>query len=136
LGQAVKARRPGDVVKVVVLRGGRRQDISVALAENVDLRGIEFFGVRLDRLPPEDARELDVQEGMGMRVTAVDPRGSASGSLQEGDVIVSVSQTARSQAWANAGTLKKLEQSVKHGGRGQVTVLRPGYPYPIVITIR
>jgi serine protease Do len=122
-------RRPGDVVKVAFLRGGKRQEVEVKLSENPGAAGAEVLGVRVQPLSPEEAQELG---GQALKVVAVDPRGVASGSLQEGDIIVAV-VIGRREGRATAATLKQLQDQVSRGGSGRLVILRDGYQ--LVVTV-
>jgi S1-C subfamily serine protease len=123
-------RRPGESTKLAVLRAGKRLDLDVKLAENVSLGGAEVLGVRVMPLSPDEAQELG---GQALKVVGVNPRGVASGSLQEGDIIVSV-VIGRAEGRATAGTLKQLEDRVARGGSGRLVILRDGYQ--LVVTVR
>jgi len=116
-------RRPGDTVKVAFVRAGKRLEIDVKLAENPGAAGAEVLGVRVQPLSPEEAQELG---GQALKVVGVDPRGPASGSLQEGDIIIGV-VIGRRQGRATAATLKQLEEQVSRGGAGRLVILRDGY---------
>jgi serine protease Do len=122
-------RRPGDAVKVVFLRGGKRQEIDVKLGENPGAGGAEVLGVRVQPLSPEEAQELG---GQALKVVGVDPRGPASGSLQEGDIIVAV-VIGRREGRATPTTLKQLQDQVSRGGSGRLVILRDGYQ--LVVTV-
>jgi serine protease Do len=123
-------RRPGDTVKVAFLRGGKRQEIEVKLSENPGAAGAEVLGMRVQPLSPEEAQELG---GQALKVVGVDPRGPASGSLQEGDIIVSV-VIGRREGRATAATLKQLQEQVSRGSPGRLVILRDGYQ--VVVTVR
>jgi serine protease Do len=129
LGLAVATRRPGDTVKVGVLRGGKRIDVDVKLAENVAMRGTEIFGVRVLPVSPEEESDLG---GPALKVVGVNPRGPASGSLQEGDIIVAVVLGQR-PGRATADSLKQLQERVSRGGFGRLVILRDGYQ--VVVTV-
>jgi serine protease Do len=129
LKQAVASRRPGESVSVVVVRGGRRVTTTVALAENIFLRGEDVLGMRVQRLPPPDAQALGIPQDSGVRVIDVDPRGPVSGSLQEGDVIVLVAAPKKTSATIES--LRALEQRLARGGHGQLVILREGEPFAL-----
>jgi serine protease Do len=123
-------RRPGETVKVGVMRGGRRLDVEVKLAEKAGANGTEVLGIRVQPLTPEEAQELG---GQALKVVSVDPRGPASGSVQEGDVIVAVVM-GRREGRATAAALQQLQERVAHGGSGQLVLLRDGYQ--TIVTVR
>jgi S1-C subfamily serine protease len=122
-------RRPGETIKVAVLRGGKRVEVDVKLAENVGAGGAEVLGVRVMPLSPDEAQELG---GQALKVVAVNPRGVASGSLQEGDIIVAV-VIGRREGRATAAALQQLQERVTHGGSGRLVILRDGYQ--LVVTV-
>jgi hypothetical protein len=65
-------------------------------------------------------------------VISVNPRGPASGSLQEGDLIVAVVIGQRSGG-ATTVALQQLQERVSRGGWGRLVVLRDGAQ--LVITV-
>jgi serine protease Do len=129
LTQAVASRRPGETVSVVVVRGGKRLTLQVALMENMLLRGEDVLGMRLQRLAPEDAAAIGIPEDSGMRVVAVDPRGPVSGSLQEGDIIVLIAAPRKSAATLDS--LRVFAQQLARGGHGQLVIVREGEPFAL-----
>jgi len=122
-------RRPGENIKVAVLRAGKRVEVDVKLAENVGAGGAEVLGVRVMPLSPDEAQELG---GQALKVVGVNPRGPASGSLQEGDIIISV-VIGRREGRATAAALQQLQERVAHGGSGRLVILRDGYQ--LVVTV-
>jgi hypothetical protein len=108
---------------VVLLRGGKRLEIELKLGENPGAGGAEVLGVRVVPLSPEEVQELG---GQALKVVGVDPRGPASGSLQEGDIIVAV-VIGRREGRATAAALQQLQQQVSRGGSGRLVILRDGY---------
>jgi serine protease Do len=123
------SRQPGETMKVVLLRGPRRFELDVKLGENLELSGAEVLGMRVLPLAGDDAQELGIP---ALRVVSVNPRGPASGSLQEGDIIVEV-MIGRRAGPATAAALGKLQDQVAHGGWGRLVVLREGTQ--LVITV-
>ena len=123
LGQAVASRRPGDVVKVALLRGAKRVELEVKLTENEDLRGSDLLGMKVAPLTTAERRDLG---GEGLKVVGVDARGPASGSIQEGDLIIGVVIGQRTSA-ASTAALKRLAEVVGKGGWGRLVILRDGY---------
>ena len=123
------SRRPGETVKLGVVRGGRHLDVEVKLAENAATGGAEVLGIRVLPISPEEAQELG---GPALKVVGVNPRGPASGSLQEGDVIVAV-VIGRREGRATAAALQQLQERVQHGGSGRLVILREGYQ--LIVTV-
>jgi serine protease Do len=126
---AVATRRPGESVKVGVLRGGKRVEVDVKLGDAIANQGGEFFGVRIQALSGNEAEELGAP---GLKVVGVDARGPASGSLQEGDVIVAVVIGQRT-VQATTAALKQLQERVAKGGWGRLVILRDGYQLSVTI---
>jgi serine protease Do len=126
---ALSAHRPGETVKMGVVRGGRRIVVDVKLTENVELSGAEVLGMRVLPVSPEEAQELGVP---AVKVTSVNPRGPASGALQEGDVIVAVMIGQRSVP-ATAASLQQLQDRVSRGAWGRLVIIREGVQ--LVITV-
>ena len=63
-----------------------------------------MLGVELRRLDAREAAALGLTAGGGLVVTAVDPRGPASGVLEEGDVMLALDGRP-----VNAARIKGLE---------------------------
>jgi len=68
-----------------------------------------------------------------LKVTSIDRRSPASGSLQPGDVITHVVSGPQAKV-ANTALLKQLEQRLAHGAGGQLVFVRDGYQ--LVLTLR
>jgi serine protease Do len=129
LGLVTASRRPGETVKVGVVRGGKRVEVEVKLAENAASSGAEILGIRVQPLSPDEAQELGRP---ALKVVGVNPRGPASGSLQEGDIIIAV-VLGRREGRATAVALQQLQERVSHGGSGRLVILREGYQ--MVVTV-
>jgi serine protease Do len=101
---------PGTAVTLSVLRDGSERDIKVAvgqmereLTENEPgdspTSGRGKYGLAVEPLTPEIARELRITSKTGVVVSDVDPNGAAAeAGLQEGDVIQSVNHKSVSTA--------------------------------------
>ena len=89
---AVATLRPGEKANVAFLRGGRRVETPVTIgAQGAGGGGAHLFlGVDVRPLDGREARLMGLGAGQGLAVTAVDPRGPASGVLEEGDLLVTV----------------------------------------------
>jgi serine protease Do len=129
LNLSLAARRPGETVKLTVLRGPRKFEVEVKLVENIELSGAEVLGIRVLPLGQDEVEELGAP---ALKVVNVNPRGPASGSLQEGDIIIAVMIGQRSGA-ATAAALQQLQERVARGGWGRLVVLRDGNQ--VVITV-
>lgn len=100
---AVANRRPGERVKLQVLRGSKEQEIRIQLAERPTEDGagpgtepepelLSELGVGLNPLPSAMALALDVDQGV--LVARVDRDGAFAGRLRPGDVILEVNNRA------------------------------------------
>jgi serine protease Do len=92
---------PGSNVKLTLLRGGKEQTVSVTLAQlqaaNSGARSRDSgadptgYGMSVEPLTPERAKQLGVSASAGVVVTAVEPSGRAAGAgIRNGDVISEV----------------------------------------------
>ena len=121
LPTAVSLLRPGQKAKVVYLRQGRRQEATVTVgAQGGSLQPGEtlFFGARLRPLDRPESAAVGLRPGEGLAVVEVDPRGPASGALDEGDVLVALDGQP-----ATAARLKALETRIEHGRRSSHSTL-------------
>jgi serine protease Do len=85
--------RPGEKAKVVFLRQGQRQETVVTIGgERTRGRGgdLELLGARLRPLDKQEAAALGLRGGEGLAVVDVDPRGPASGTLEDGDILLAI----------------------------------------------
>jgi serine protease Do len=101
LRNAIAGTQPGTTVDVGIVRDGRKQTVKATLAElrtskepgqdsgEPGQTGQGRFGLRVEPLTPETARELGLpRTSKGVVVTDIDPSGAAADSgLQQGDVI-------------------------------------------------
>jgi len=89
---AVASLRPGEKATLVYLRGGKRVETTVTLAAQGGPGGGAhlFLGIDVRPLDAREARSVGLGAGQGLAVTAVDPRGPASGVLEEGDVLLQI----------------------------------------------
>ena len=96
----IAATRPGSAVTLQVLRDGKTSDMKATLEEMAavkdarrgsegDERGSGKFGITIEPITPEIARELELDRSTrGVVISGVDPSGAAaSAGLREGDVI-------------------------------------------------
>ena len=83
--------RPGEKAKLVLSRQGKRVETVVTLgAPGSASGGDTVLGVELRPLDPRESAALGLRAGEGLAVTAVDPRGPASGVLEEGDLLLAL----------------------------------------------
>jgi Do/DeqQ family serine protease len=112
---------PGSSVKLTVLRGGKEETVDVRLAElkaqpeaedrdggnGSDSEGTHF-GMTVEPLTRETARQLDVQATSGVVVTRVQPGSiAADAGIRAGDVIEEVDRQPVQSADALRGALSK-----------------------------
>jgi serine protease Do len=149
LVKMVTATKPGTALPVKVMRqerGGARERTLNITVEELDLeaeqgrqsrnaprpdqpdQGSESFGISLQNLTPQRARQLQLPSGTsGALVTDVDPAGPAAGALRPGDVILAVNGQTVSSA-AEAGRELQRVQSGRYArvllwrGDGEVFV--------------
>jgi Do/DeqQ family serine protease len=90
LPMAVAALAPGDKAKIVFLRGGQRMETVVTLGgQGAGTGGAHLFlGVDVRPLDAREARAIGIGLGQGLAITGVDPRGPASGVIEEGDILL------------------------------------------------
>ena len=140
LVKMVTATRPGTRVPVKVMRDKKERTFTVTVDE-LDLAaeqtsrasrngqqqppddqgGVDSFGITLQNLTPNRARQLEMPSGQsGALVTDVDPNGPAVGQLRPGDVILSVNR----QRVSNAAEAGRELQRVQSGRIAQVLVWR------------
>ena len=136
----IAATKPGSTVTLQVMRDGRTSEMKATLAESPDAknvrggdegeaRGSSKFGMTVEPLTPEIARQLEIDRDVkGVVITDVDPSGAAaSAGLKEGDVIQQVNgKSVRSadevrSALNNAGD----KPAVLLIARGDATVFVP-----------
>jgi len=130
LTQTVKARRPGEKVMVGIVRRGKRLEVEVALTEDERSSSTSAFGVIVQPTGASEIRELG---RTALRVITVDASGLASGSIQEGDLIIAVTIGNGNPAPASPKNFQALEQRVAKGGWGRLVILRQGHQ--LVVTV-
>jgi serine protease Do len=81
---------PGEKTKIVFMRGGQRLEATATLVgQGAGTGGARLFlGVDVRPLDSREVRVYGLAAGQGLSVTGVDPRGPASGVLEEGDVLL------------------------------------------------
>jgi len=97
----VLKKKVGQKVNLVILRGGKRLEISVTTAqmpEKIGERGPakptrEWFGLQVSNVTPEIAKQLGLTKTEGVVITGVEPNsaGQAAG-LKAGDIILEVNR--------------------------------------------
>jgi serine protease Do len=115
LPNVVAMLRPGEKAKVAFLRQGKRFEATVTLGAQgggAQVGEIVFLGARLRPLDRQQATALGLHAGEGLVVMAVDPRGPASGALDEGDVLLGLDGQP-----VTAARLMALEKRMARGAR-------------------
>jgi serine protease Do len=89
---AIAMLRPGEKAKLVLSRQGQRVETTVTLGASGGGAGAgeALLGLELRPLDPRESAALGLAAGEGLAVMAVDPRGPASGVLEEGDVLLAL----------------------------------------------
>jgi serine protease Do len=126
LPAAVALLRPGEKAKVAFLRQGRRQETVVELGTQGGQRGngspvsgeIVFLGAQLRVLDRQESTALGLRAGEGLAVIGVDPRGPASGALDEGDILLALDGQP-----TTAARLRALEARMSKGPRAAPATL-------------
>ena len=108
--------RPGEKVKVVYLRQGRRLEAVVTLGAPGGASGEMLLGMELRPLDGREAAALGLAAGQGLAVAAIDPRGPASGVLEEGDVLLALD--------GRPMTLPLLKAAIQRGARATLIIQR------------
>ena len=122
LTAVVAMLRPGEKVKVTYLRQGRRLETVATLGAQGGggaQGGSTFLGVTLRQIDARDAAALGLPGGDGLQVTSVDPRGPASGVLEEGDVLVLLDGRP-----VNLKRLKATEERLSQGHHASLVIQR------------
>jgi serine protease Do len=122
LTAAVAMLRPGEKAKLALVRQGKRSELVVVLGgQGAEMQTGEstFLGVELRQLDGREAQALGLHSGDGLAVTAVDPRGPASGVIEEGDVFLELDGRPVTLA-----RLKQVEGRLARGAHSALVVQR------------
>ena len=148
----VTATRPGTAVPVRIMRDGKEQTLTVTVDE-LDLEAEQGatqqsrsrggrggapepettagFGLTLNNITPDIARQLRLESSRGAVVVDVDPNSPAArAGLSEGDVVLRVGRTPV----ANAAEAQRELGKVPSGGTAFLRVLRDGQETFVTIT--
>jgi serine protease Do len=147
LVSSVMATRPGTSVPVRIVRDGREQTVTVTV-EELDLaaEGLRAsrgggtdpqretsrgFGISLQNITPETARQFDLRSTRGALIVDVEPGSPAAQSgLRPGDVIVRVGRTAV----ASAADAQRELSRIPAGGTALLRVLRDNQEIFVPVT--
>jgi serine protease Do len=118
---AVAMLRPGEKAKVSFVRQGRRAETVVTLGTQGGPQTGEstLLGIQVRQLDGQEAGALGLRPGEGLAVIAVDPRGPASGVLEEGDVLLLLDGHPVTLA-----RLKSVESRLSRGARSTLVIQR------------
>jgi serine protease Do len=99
LRNIVAATNPDTEVEVTVIRDGKPETVTVTIgtlaSEEPKETVLTGLGVSVEKLTPEKAEELGVDEVEGVVVTEIEPGGSAAqAGIRPGDVIVEIDREA------------------------------------------
>jgi serine protease Do len=122
LPAAVGLLRPGEKAKVIFLRQGKRGETVVVLgAQGGETPAGEstFLGVQVRALDAREAQAVGLHAGEGLAVTAVDPRGPASGVIEEGDLFLELDRRPVTLA-----RLQQVEARLARGARAALVIQR------------
>jgi serine protease Do len=144
--------KPGTTVPVEIYRGRKPMTVQVTVAEldlqaeqasvrsELDPRGpdrpepIETgFGMEIEELTPDIARQLRVPAGRGGAVvTRIDQRGAAAQRLAAGDVILSVN----SRDMSTLDEVAEALEAIPSGRTARLIVWRQGREVLVLVTKR
>jgi serine protease Do len=148
----VVATKPGSTVPVTIYRDNKRQTLNIT-PDELDLEAeanggraprqnggereaptATDFGMQLEAITPEIARQLDLPRGRGGAIVADVDRGSiaANAGIQPNDIIVEVNR----QPVTNVSQVTRALQNVTAGRPVFVVVWRDGQEYFITMTKR
>jgi serine protease Do len=120
LSSLVAMSRPGEKAKLVFHRQGRRVEATVTLAGPRGGGGeATVLGVELRPLDNREAAAVGLPGPGGLAVIAVDPRGPASGVLEEGDILLMLDGKPVTLA-----RFKALEGKLTRGERATLIIQR------------
>jgi Do/DeqQ family serine protease len=121
LPTVVAQMRPGEKAKVVYLRQGRRMEAMATVGAQGGPRTGEstLLGIQVKQLEPDEAAQMGLRSGEGLTVIAVDPRGPASGVLDEGDVLLVLDNKP-----VTLQRLKAAEARLSHGVHSTLVIQR------------
>jgi serine protease Do len=135
LQKVVADTEPGKAARITVLRDGRRETLSVKIGEMpadepvVASRGVERWGLSVQSISPELARQFKLQAGEGVLVSEVEEDSPAArAGIRPGDAIVEVNRRRVKDLQSFEDALGRSQQEVllfvQREGRSQYVVLK------------
>ena len=135
LQRIVADTQPGKATRVTVLREGRRETLSVKIGEMpadepvVAARGTERWGLSVQPITPELARQFKLPGGEGVLVSEVEEGSPAArAGIRPGDAIIEVNRRRVRDLESFEQALGRAEQDVllfvQREGRSQYVVLK------------
>jgi serine protease Do len=135
LQKIVADTEPGKAARVAVLRDGRRETLSVKIGEMpadepvVASRGTERWGLSVQPISPELARQFKLAAGEGVLVSEVEEDSPAArAGIRPGDAIVEVNRRRVKDVKSFEDALGRSSQEVllfiQREGRSQYVVLK------------
>lgn len=143
LSKAIKGKKPGEKVDLVVYRKGQKQDISVVLGESAerkdrqfslkapkagqykkffgDMAGGGYLGVVLQGLSEQLAEYFEVEDGVLISEVEEDSPADKAG-LKAGDIIVAINGKDISSPSQVSSMIRKYEE----GEKVEIDVIRKG----------
>ena len=113
----------GRTVQVKILRGGIMHELQVTVARSDEEKlarvslNLDGFGLKLEDLTPELARELNLNDSSGLVISEITPGSAAeTAGLRVRDVILEVNRK-------QVSGLNSYDQAFKSGERGKVNLL-------------
>ena len=121
LPMAVAALTPGEKAKIVFFRAAQRMEAQVTIGGQGEGTGGArlFLGIDVRPLDVRELRALGLGVGQGLAVTGVDPRGPASGVLEEGDILLNLDGQP-----VTLDRLRAVEARVSQGLRSVLVIQR------------
>ena len=135
LQRAVADTPPGKVARVTILRDGKRESRDVKIGEMpadesvAAARGLERWGVSVQSITPELARQFNLSGGGGVLVSEVeDGSPAARAGVRPGDVILEVNRRTVRDVASFEEALARSEQDalvfLQREGRSQYVVMK------------
>jgi serine protease Do len=136
-------QRAGERVRLGIIRYGQRLEKQVELGEFESAtpraappaarpRSQELLGFSVEPITAEIARQIETNIRSGVVINAVDPLGSAVGSVARGDVIRSIN----GRAVNTVADVERAAQALRPGQTVSLVVRRPGRDYDTILNYR